>query len=47
MENKTEIETNLWRHDGSVRSVTFNNTGMILASGANDNSIKLWNIKTL
>ena len=29
-----------------VKSVAFNNNGMILASGSRDQTIKLWNIET-
>ena len=29
-----------------VESVEFNNSGTILASGSNDNTIKLWNIES-
>ena len=33
------------RHKYSVNSVAFNITGTILASGSDDNTIKLWNIE--
>ena len=30
----------------AIKSINFNNTGTILASGSEDNTIKLWNIET-
>ena len=45
MESQTEIAT-LIGHSDPVRSVAFNNTGTILASGSNDRTIKLWNVES-
>ena len=40
MESQTKIAA-LTGHSNSVRSVAFNSTGTILASGSNDKTIKL------
>ena len=32
-------------HNESVSSVAFNPNGTLLASGSNDNTIKLWNLE--
>ena len=45
METKTEI-VSLLGHKDKVTSVAFNSTGTILASGSEDNTIKLWNVET-
>ena len=33
-------------HSDSVNSVTINYNGTIVASGSEDNTIKLWNVKS-
>ncbi|GKZ27706.1 hypothetical protein AbraIFM66951_006144 [Aspergillus brasiliensis] len=40
-----ELQT-LTGHSGSVNSVAFSSDGLTLASGSDDNTIKLWNVKT-
>ena len=44
MKSQTEIAT-LTGHFHSIRSVAFNSSGIILASGSEDNTIKLWNVE--
>ena len=34
-------------HESGISSVTYNNSGAILASGSYDSTIKLWNVEKL
>jgi WD40 repeat protein len=38
------VETTLEGHSGSVNSVFFSPDGQKLASGSNDNTIKIWDL---
>ena len=43
MDLQTEIAT--LQENSEINLVAFNHSGKILASGSNDNEIKLWNIE--